>query len=330
MNRTLLAALVAVPTLAAVGRAQFATQVVASNTNGNAGGGIFNPANALGPALGATHVHSLGIAGHLTLGFAAPITDAPGADFLVAENAFALAGSFWQSFAEVAFVEVSSDGVSFCRFPARYWGPATPPGAFATVPIGTYAGLAGQTPSFPLGAGDPRDVVEAGGDAFDLADLAGDPLVIGGVVNLAAITQVRLVDVVGGQSLDAAGAPIFDPGAGSADIDAITVVHQLGAIGATHPVVELSIQTDGTMVLRLAHTGGWQQLDFPTLRAALFGSPVDAAGLLSVFSVTAIDANGFTLAQPVPLPAGLAFTLSVSLQDQQGQHAGQQRTRPHW
>jgi hypothetical protein len=310
-------------------QAPFATQVIASNTNGNAGGGIFVPANALGAPQGALHVHSLGIGGSLTLAFAGGIGDAPGADFLVAENAFLHASAWWQVFAEVMFVEVSSDGVHFCRFPSRYFGPSTPPGALGTIATGSYAGLAGQTPVW-LGPGvDPQDVASAGGDAFDLADLANEPPVQLGLVDLSAITQVRLVDVPSGLALDSTGVPILDPGGGSADVDAVTVIHAAGPPPASHPDVALQIAADGTIVLRLEHPAGWQQLDPTSLRAALFGVPVDGNGLLSAFTVQQVDATGFTLVQPLPLPPGLPFTLSVSLRDLQGQHSGQQRTRPH-
>ena len=58
-----------------------------------------------------------------------------------------------ESFSEMAFVEVSSDGVQFVRFPSAYYGP---PVVLAENPMGPPA--------------DPQDVVEAGGDAFDLPD----------------------------------------------------------------------------------------------------------------------------------------------------------------
>jgi hypothetical protein len=318
------------PSVSAVGQSVFATQVFASNTNGGAGGGIFNPANALGAPGGATAVHSLGIGGDLTLGFAVPIANGPGADFLVGENPFRLAGSWWQTFAETMFVEVSSDGLQFARFPARYFGLPVPPGPFGTVPVGAYGNLAGQHPVLAGAAGiDAQDVVDAGGDAFDLADLAGHPLVLGGGLDLGSITHVRLVDVQSGLSLDSAGVPIFDPGSGSADVDCVTVIHQQGLVAAGAPSVELTILADGTMTLRLSDPDGIADLDPASLRGALFGIPVDAAGLLAGFQVQSVDATGFTLVQPVPLPAGLQFTLSVSLKDQAGNRSGASRPRPN-
>lgn len=305
----------------------FADAVAASNNNGQAGGGIFNPQNALGAPAG--DVCSLGNGGDLTLSFPLPITDGPGADLIVSENPFRSSSAVHEAFAECCFVEVSSNGVDFVRFPSRYLGPATSPGAFAFVSIGSYSGMAGQTPVLATGpAVDPRDVAAAGGDAFDLADLAGEPLVQNGTVNTMAISHVRLVDVENGVSTDSAGTVIYDPGSGSADIDAVTAVHQLGQVPNGNPSVELTMQPDGTMLLRLSDPDGWQDLDPQSLRAAIWGLPVDAGGLLTVFSVQSIDATGFTLVQNTPLPQSLLFTLSFSVKDLQGNHSGQTRTRP--
>ncbi|MBL9077695.1 MAG: hypothetical protein JNL08_09335 [Planctomycetes bacterium] len=308
----------------------FATTVVASNTNGNAGGGVFAPGNALGAPDGPLGVHSLGTGGSLTLGFALPIANGPGADFLVGENPFLVAGTFFASFAEVAFVEVSSDGVHFVRFPARYFGPAASPGAFGIAGIGSYANLAGQHPVLATAPGsDVQDVVEAGGDAFDLADLAADLAVVGGAVDLGAIVQVRLVDVRDGVSLDAVGVPIHDPSAGSADIDAVTAIHRQGEVAANGPSVALAIATDGTIVVRLEDPDGWQDIDPASLRAALFGVPLAFGDVVGTFfQVQAVDANGFTLVQPFPLPSELQFSLSFALKDLAGHRSGAQRVRP--
>lgn len=309
----------------------FATLVVSSNTNGNAGGGIFNPAHALGAPLGPAHVHSLGIGGALTLEFVPPIVDRPGADLIVAENPFRLAGNETNSFAEVAFVEVSSNGVDFVRFPARYFGAPGWPGAFGTVPIGSYSNLAGQTPMLATAPGaDPLDLVEAGGDAFDLGDLLGEPLVAAGLVDLQAIRRVRLVDVPSGVATDSVGTTIFDAGTGSADVDAVTAVHQQGAVVGNSPNVAMTILTDGTIALRIEDQDGVSDLDPASLRVALsglpFADPLDF--LLSVFVVVGIDATGYTLVQPVPLPDTLLFTFTVSVKDRAGNRSGQSRTRP--
>ena len=189
-----------VPVVSAQGVA-FADQVVAFDTNNQAGGGVFMPSNALGaPSSSATAVHSLGVGGFLTLGFSVTITDGPGDDLIVFENPFSSGG---RVYSEAMFVEVSTDGMTFARFPNLYTGPATSGGAFALNHPGIYSGLAGIKPHRGGVAGnDPGDVVEAGGDLFDLASLRMHPDVISGKVDLAKINEIRLVDVIAGQSLD--------------------------------------------------------------------------------------------------------------------------------
>jgi hypothetical protein len=73
-----------------------------------------DPTSALGEADGSTtHAVSLGDGGQITLSFARPITDGPGPDLAVLEN------SFSDTFLELAFVEVSTNGVDFVRFPSE-------------------------------------------------------------------------------------------------------------------------------------------------------------------------------------------------------------------
>jgi hypothetical protein len=118
-----------------------------------------------------------------------------------------------------------------------------------------YSGFAGVTPveanvasSGPAGQLDPFDPAQAGGDAFDLADLAGLPEVVTGLVDPNAICCVRLVDVRGdGAEVDSDGNAVYDPTGEipdwpddavawrplSADIDAISVIHGLWVPGPT-------------------------------------------------------------------------------------------------
>ena len=70
-----------------------------------------DPTNALGPATAnTTKVVSLGDGGSATLTFAKPITNGPGPDFAVFENGFS------DTFLELGFVEVSSDGSELLSF----------------------------------------------------------------------------------------------------------------------------------------------------------------------------------------------------------------------
>ncbi len=313
-----------------------ASGVFSLNNKGQLGGGIFVPSNALGPpsggglGSGSKDVYSLGIGGHLTLGLSVVLTDGPGADFIVSENPFQFNPG--ESFSEMAFVEVSSDGVQFVRFPSAYYGPPVDPGPFGVVTVGTYSGLAGATPVLagnPMGPpADPQDVVEAGGDAFDLRDLKDDPLVLGGQVDLRAITQIRLVDAVSGADLDSRGLRIFDPGSGSADIDAVTVIHHQGNVLGNGPHIALTIPRDGRFELIIEDPDGWQDLDPTSLRASVRGVPVPVTDILGLTTVTRADQFGFTLQFPLALPRNLIFQLAFSVKDRSGQRSGASRARP--
>jgi hypothetical protein len=316
----------AIAPLAAQQPSVFASRVVAFDDRNQAGGGVFQPGNALGRADGS--VHSLGRGGSLTLGFDVRITDGPGADLIVSENPFRSLGAPWETFAEVCFVEVSSDGRNFARIPSRYTGPQVDPGPFAFLNAGFYGGLAGGA-AVELAAPDPRDLVEAGGDAFDLADLIGDPLVQAGLVDLAAIAEVRLVDAVSGVDLDSAGVVIRDTGGGgSADIDGVTVLQHQGNQAPRGPRVELTIPADGDFALTISDPDGIADLDVASLGVALFGVEVDPATLFEIGVVTAVGADSFTLRLGGSLPASIPLRMSVAVQDRAGNRSGASRTRP--
>ena len=166
-------------------------------------------------------VFSMGDGGHLTLFFADPIGDHAGADFAVYENGFFAPGGL---FAELAFVEVSSNGIDFARF-ASVSVRGTPVGGGETIDPSDYHNLAGK---HPLGKGT----------GFDLAELAAHPLVVAGVLHLDEVAYVRLVDVIGnGSRLDSVGAPIYDPyptpfPSGGYDADAVGVLPEPGRASA--------------------------------------------------------------------------------------------------
>ena len=165
-------------------------------------------------ALGAPDnvVVSLGDGGTATLTFAQPITDGPGPDFAVFEN------SFSDTFLELAFVEVSSNGVDFVRFPAiSLTQTETPVGGFGAVDATQLHNLAGK---YRGGFGVP----------FDLNELPPsngfDP---------TAVTHVRLIDCIGTLdpdlgTMDSEGNPINEiyPSnfpSGGFDLDAVGVIH---------------------------------------------------------------------------------------------------------
>jgi hypothetical protein len=170
-----------------------------------------DPTQALGIAEGETEsVLSLGNGGVVTLTFDAPIANGEGADFAVFENAFD------DFFLELAFVEVSSNGEDFQRFDCAYLGEE-PVGQYDTHDSELIGGLAGK---YRAGFGTP----------FDLEQLADKDLVADGTLDLDAISQVRIVDIIGdGSQEDSFGHPIYDPtptvGSGGFDLDGIGVIH---------------------------------------------------------------------------------------------------------
>ena len=180
---------------------------------------LTDPDRAIGPASGSsTDVVVLGRGGNITVEFGRTVADGEGADIAVWENGFFVAGSSLL-FAELAFVEVSSDGLTFARFPTSTT-QNSPVGDGGLDPS-LYAGFAGLHPA-------------GTGTAFDLSRLAGDPRVASGAVDLSAIRYVKIVDVVGGsdngdvQDVDDTGNPIYDPypttGTAGFDLDGVAIL----------------------------------------------------------------------------------------------------------
>ncbi len=302
------------------GQSVFASGVVAFDDMGQAGGGIFVPNNVLGAPDGV--VHSLGIGGSITLSFDVVLTDGPGADLIVSENPFASLSAPWETFAEVVYVEVSTDGVHFARIPSRYTGPQSDPGPFSFVQSGWYQGLGGvfAVQTNPI---DAQNLVAAGGDAIDFATLSQDPLVLSGLVDPSFITQVRLVDVRSGLDVDSQGTPIRDPGNGSADIDGVTVVHTAAGLDPNGPSVSIDIPPSGQFVVTIEDPDGWATLDPGTLGVSFWGVPVDPASLFSITVPVQITTTSLTLALPAPLPPlPLPLQMAVALRDGGGAISG--------
>jgi hypothetical protein len=306
---------------------RFATTVVSYNPGPSAS--LNDPTKALGGprggggSSGSLDVVSLGVDGTLTLGFDVTITDGPGADLVVSENGF-FVGSGTDVFSEVLYVEVSTDGVTFARFPSNYGLPPGDLPPFGGAPIGAYRGLAGGTPVFAnvdTNTIDPFNPVESGGEAFDLADLAGDPAVLSGAVDLHAIHFVRLHDVVSGVSDDSDGDKIYDNGGstGNADIDAVAVINSVGGSGPSQPVVDLSFDAAGFLLLEIADPDGLSAIKPSTLRASISTVELPFSRLLPVFKVDSADANRIVLKSIVSLTGtGFLASLAVSAADYGG------------
>lgn len=186
---------------------------IASPELGSASFGLAT--NVLGVATGdSASTLSLGDGGTVTVYLDSGISNGPNDDFAVFENGFF---DLFGLFGELAYVEVASDGIHFARFEvdAVNTFPVT---SFDTLDPTDYFGLAGRHP-----AGQ--------GTGFDLADLAFDPLVESGAVDLIDIRYVRVIDVIGdGSTHDSNANPIFDPyptafPVGGFDLDAIGAIH---------------------------------------------------------------------------------------------------------
>lgn len=166
---------------------------------------------ALGPAEGTSvDVVSLGRGGSIVLGFDAPLEDRAGNDFAVYEN------SFLDTFLELARISVSSDGEHWVGFHTA---------ALHAEPIGAYDQL--EPSSVGQLAGSYR---QGWGTPFDLAVLRQRDEVLTGLVDLGAITHVRIDDIIGdGRELDAFGRPIYDPypteGSAGFDLDGVAALH---------------------------------------------------------------------------------------------------------
>jgi hypothetical protein len=161
---------------------------------------------------GVNGVVSLGDGGSAILTFENPITNGSGFDFAVFEN------SFSDDFLELAFVEVSSDGINYFRFPAtsntqtaQQIGPFDNTGDARKI-----HNLAGK---YRVNYGTP----------FDLDDLKMHT-----DLDINAITHVKIIDVIGSinpqyATYDSNNNPINDPfptdfASGGFDLD---VIHEM-------------------------------------------------------------------------------------------------------
>lgn len=138
--------------------------------------------------------------GYLTVRFPTGIGNGSGADFAVFENGFEFGPAGRGLFAEYAYVEVSTNGNDFARFPSISFneGPLSGSRAFGSYDSTGVYNLAGK---HAVGYGTP----------FDLGELNDDPLVAGGLLDLNNIQYVRLSDIPGsGAFVDSLGNPIYD------------------------------------------------------------------------------------------------------------------------
>ncbi len=210
--------------------------------------------------------------GTLILTFDDPISNGAGADFAAFENGFVSnyntgAGSVaGMMFAELGYVEVSTNGVDYVRFPSSYLND-TPTGstAYLTQDVSNIYNLVGK---------HANAYGESWGTPFDLSDLESHADVIAGKVDLNNINYVKIVDIPGdGTFEDANGNGIYDAwvtwGSGGLDFEALGVMNYAGetllagwdseADGDTRAFVESNVTLiEGETVGALQFAGSYQ------------------------------------------------------------------------
>ncbi|MBP1629590.1 MAG: aggregation factor core protein MAFp3, isoform [Bacteroidetes bacterium] len=132
-----------------------------------------------------TSAISLGNRGEAIVTFDRPIINGNGYDFAVYEN------SFSPTYLELAFVEVSSDGINYFRFPAI--SNASSEQNINPTLINNLAG------KYQVGYGTP----------FDLSTIPNNIL-----LDKSNVRFVKLIDVIGGQDTDINGNIIYDASSG--------------------------------------------------------------------------------------------------------------------
>lgn len=175
--------------------------------------------NAVGKPGSVADVISLGDGGSAVLTFAHPIANGEGPDFAVFENGFPSQTPPYGDYLELAFVEVSTNGKRFVRFPSVSLTQDTAQiGSFGQLNPKKIHNLAGK---YVMNYGTPFDLK-------DIADSTG--------INIDSINYVRVVDVVGDidsayARYDSKGNIINDPWpspywTGGFDLNAVGVIHE--------------------------------------------------------------------------------------------------------
>ena len=221
-----------------------------ANQGQGIGSGFSDPGRTLGPVTGDNFdIVSLGDLdqdqinagerpGSITLGFDLPIANGEGPDLAVFENGFGAETIF----AELGYVEVSTDGIVFARFPSISLTPGL---------VGGYGNI-NATDVYNLAGKHANAYGASWGTPFDLSTLAQAPEVLNGSVDLNSINYVRIVDIPGsGDFKDSLGNPIYDAwvtwGSGGLDLEAVGVIN-VGEVSA--PVANFTSDvTSGTAPL---------------------------------------------------------------------------------
>ncbi|MEM7792114.1 MAG: hypothetical protein AAF546_11985 [Verrucomicrobiota bacterium] len=278
------------------------------------------PEKALGKAVGDSFdIVCLGRGGQITMTFAHPIANGNGFDFAVFEN------SFSDSFLELGWVEVSTDGVHFVRFPNFSYTASSVGGFGAVNPINVH-GLASK---YRQGYGTPFDLEQlqlaydaaiANTDNFD-SEYENDLEANFPYLDLNEINYVRIIDVVGdGNAFDCEGFVIYDPyptsGSAGFDLDAVAVINEATPAklpqSIEFPVIGSQRFTDGPIQLGATASSGlsvtFEVIEGP---ASLDGSTLSFSGLGQVV-IEASQAGDATYAAATPVTQ--SFVVADELQ----------------
>ncbi|EIQ01716.1 hypothetical protein OpiT1DRAFT_00289 [Opitutaceae bacterium TAV1] len=219
--------------------------------------------------------------GEIILTFDVPIANGKGADFVVFENGFISgggAGVAGQTFAELAYVEVSTDGVHFARFPSIFLGEDKLVGDYGTVDPTDVYNLAGKhANAYGASWGTPFDLdslvdyanlvaalLDAGialnEEQMALLQAAIDAnraLVEAGDLDLNEINFVKIVDIPGdGSFKDSIGNSIYDAwvtvGSGGFDLEAVGVINDINSVSTPIPEPATTWLLLGLCVLGMA------------------------------------------------------------------------------
>ena len=182
--------------------------------------------NVYGKANGT--VVSLGDGGEAILNLYQSLHNGPGPDFAIFENGFN------SSFLELAFVEVSSDGIHFFRFPANSeTQDSSQIGSFGNLDATYLHNFAGK---YQVNYGTP----------FDLDEISNDSL-----LNKGNITHIKIIDVIGNitpefANYDSQNRKINDPwptpfASSGFDLDAVGLIHVNGINTLTEKQQEFKV-----------------------------------------------------------------------------------------
>lgn len=234
--------------------------------------------------------------GQITLMFDGPVQNGPGPDFAVFENGFisdytlptgSLAGSL---FAELAYVEVSTDGETFVRFPCVSLSQPLDANGLTDPNVGGTG---------PYGCIDPTNVYNIAGKhanaygtaswgtPFNLKDIENDPDVINGTVDTNNINYIKVVDIPGNGFFKDTATTLIDPntidqntgtggtyytqnhgihdawvtwGSGGHDLEAIGAIEQI--YGDADSDGDVDLIDFSRLAVRWNKDGNWPQGDF--------------------------------------------------------------------